>query len=217
MLDFYCIELLEKRGTPYAPTIVSEQDLFLANCIECGRTHFNDANRDLSLIIEGKRKLPDTLMCGHIPLTIVTSNVIEAWEKHNITGYTSFPIKQLLDLKRNPIQTEVQYYCVNINGYIELDFEKMGVQIIEICSMCGPNVYSKNIREWGTAYFKEHTYDGSDLFVPKYFEGVTLCTKRVLKIIYEEKLTNFDFRHYKYMFGWKIDAPEVNLKELFSK
>jgi len=78
MLDFYTIEHTENKGTPYAPTIVSNNKVSLDACHECGRSQFNHDNRHLKLVIEGKKKLPDFLLCGHYPLKIISRRVLDA-------------------------------------------------------------------------------------------------------------------------------------------
>jgi len=216
MVASYTMSHLQKKGTPYASTIVSDNDIYLTSCHKCERTRFNHDNRDLELIIEGKRKLPDFLMCGHYPLAIVSQKVIDVWEKHNITGYTTIPIKKLIDRKSEQVHHDCQYHCITITGRIELDFEKMGVCIIKQCSTCGAVDYDKPNWEWGSLTFvKQDTYDGSDLFAARHFEATSLCSKKILEVAYKEKLTNFQFRPLESMFSYFGESPIICLKELF--
>jgi len=216
MNDFYFFITDNKRGTPYAPTIVSSNPIYLDNCPKCDATRFNENNRDLSLIIEGKRALPDYLNCGHYSLCIVSDKVIEAWQKNNVTGYTVFPIKKLFtDKKGNELSTNVQYFNVTITGRAELDYKQMNIKIKKQCSKCGYIEYNKDTWEFGTAVIKTGTYDGSDLFVVKGFEAMPICTIKMLEIVYKEKLTNFAFRSYKSLFSYLHLPPAVDLKTIF--
>lgn len=199
------------RKTPYAPTILNKKDVFLCDCPKCGRTRINHTNRNISLLIEGKGKLPDYLMCGHYPFMIVSDRVLKAWEKVEITGYTSFPI-ELIDQQMEEIQN-VQYHNIIIDGRAELDFDKMGIKIIKICCKCGAVEYNKHAWEFGVAIMKEGTYDNSDLFVFKYFEASPVCTEKVLETVYINKLSNFVFNSYEAKFMYT--APNIDLKELF--
>ena len=202
------------KMTPYAPTINSSNDIYLNNCSECGRTRYNDDNKDLSLVIEGKRKLPDYLLCGHYPLTIVSKKVIEIWRKYSVTGYTAFPIKKLVDKKGTVVHSDFQYFNVSVTGSIELDFKRMGVSIVNQCSICGCFDFNKNTWEFGTAFLKQGTHDGSDLFYPKYSGGLC-CTRKMLEIVYKEKLTNFKFNTFESMFIFINSPPAIDLKEFF--
>ena len=215
MEKFFNVHTNRKRGAPYAPTIKSNKDVYLSNCPECDRTRFNEENRDLSLVIEGYRKLPDGLLCGHYPLTIVSEKVIDIWQKYNVSGYSYFPINKLFDMKGNEIYTECKYFNVITTGRAELDFDKMNIHIISECSTCGYVEYNKETWEFGEAFYKDETYDDSDLFALKYFEKSLLCTKKILEISYKEKLTGFQFKTFASMFIYINSPPAIDLKDLF--
>jgi len=76
------------RRSLYAPQIINDKDAFLDNCKKCGRTRFNEKNKVLKLAIEGKGKFPDTLLCGHYPLFIISNFALEEWQKYGVTGLT---------------------------------------------------------------------------------------------------------------------------------
>ena len=212
-MTYYTIGHDDNRRTPYAPTILNTEDAFLSNCSKCGRTRFNDSNRDLILLLEGKGKLPDFLSCGHYPLTLISERTLDVWRAAGITGYESFPVK--LVNKQDEEICDVQYHNIIITGRAELDYKKMGVKIKKICSKCGAVEYNKETWEFGEAFMKENTYDGSDLFVTKYFERAPICTFKVLEIVYKNKLTNFAFGNFEEKFFYT--APDINMKELFKK
>jgi len=165
----------------------------------------------LSFLIEGKGKLPDTLLCGHYPLTIVSDKVLKAWENEGVTGYESFPVK-LVNSEQIEIDDQ-QYHNITIMGRAELDFSKMGVTITNICDVCGGVEYNKETWEFGPAIIKENSYDNSDLFVCKHFISAPLCSLKVLKIVYESKLSNFYFENFEtsFMIGHRT---AIDLKEL---
>ena len=214
MTKFFTIDHVEKRGTPYASKIISDDVVYFDACLECGRSQFNHSNRDLALVVEGKRTLPDYLLCGHYPLKIVSQRVIDAWQKNDITGYTAFPIRNLIDAKGNEIHLDYKCFCVTITGRVELDLERMGVFIRKQCSACGALDYSKETWEWDLVSVNGSTHDGSHLFVAKHFESVPICTIKVLEVVYKENLTNFQFRTYESMFSM-LTSPVIDLKSIF--
>ena len=196
MVQYYTISYDYNRKTPYAPTIVNSGEVFLSKCPKCGRIRYNYANREISLLIEGKGKLPDYLMCGHYPLMIVSDRVLNIWEKAGITGYTSFLV-ELVDYQMDKIR-DVQYHNIIVTGKAELDFTKMGIKIKKVCSKCGAVEYNKQTWEFGTAIMKESTYDHSDLFVLNFFPTAPLCTIKVLETVHDNKLKSFKFQYFAY-------------------
>lgn len=208
-LEHKCVDEI-----PYSSTILSNNDVFLSDCPKCDRTRFNYSNRDLAFLIEGKGVLPDFLLCGHYPLKIVSDSVIKAWKSVNISGFESFPVR-LVDVKNKEITNAQQYHNIIITGKAELDFQKMGIEITRICDECGAVEYSKETWEFGVAAMKERTYDGSDLFTFKHFEGAPLCSLKVLKTVFDNKLTNFNFKSLETKFIYFTPTPDINLEELF--
>jgi len=213
-MEFYCVG--SDGGNPYVPLMVSSNDIDLDNCPECGRTRYNKQNRDLSLVIEGRGKLPDYLPCVR-SLSVVSQRVIDVWQKYDITGYTAFPINKLLDKHRNEVHQDSQYYNVTITGRMELDFERMGVAIEYQCSTCGTIEYNRKPWEFGSAFIKEGSHDGTDLFAAKHFEMAPICTRKMLEIVYNEKLTNFQFKHFETKFIYINSPPPIDLKAFFKK
>jgi len=193
MKKFYTIKHIEDEGTPYASSIVSTKLIYHDNCPECKRPRFNEDNHDLSLVIDGKGDMPDYLLCGHYPLNIVSSRVIETWGKHGIIEYKAFPIKDLLDINRNKIISDINYFDIRITKSVELDLEKMGIKVLSQCSKCHTFEYNKQTWEFGTTFINENSYDGSDLFTIKHFNNIVVCSEEVLNVINQEKFTNFNF------------------------
>ena len=213
MTGFYRLSHRESRNTPYASTILSSNDVNLSNCPVCGRTRFNHSNRELSLLIEGKGKLPDYLLCGHYPLIIISDKAHRALDDAGVTGYESFPVR-LVSKDLGEIE-QAHYHNVIITGKAELDYSQMGVEITSVCKECGAVEYNKNSWELGPAIIKENTYDGTDLFVLKHFRAAPLCTMKVLETVYKNKLTNFEFKDLETMFMLMPPSNPIDLKELF--
>jgi len=204
-----------KRGTPYAPTILNSDDVFLDNCPKCGRTRYNHCNDKIVLLVEGKRTLPDFLLCGHYPLTIISDKTLKAWKNAQITGYTSSSVR-IFNKQKEEI-SQPQYHYITITGRAELDFEKMGVEIINICDVCGVVDYNKQTWEFGLAVIKENTYDNSDLFTFEYFDASVSCSIRVLETVYRNKLTNFRFKDLESKFMFMTPTQCIDLKSLFGQ
>jgi hypothetical protein len=214
MEKYYSISHENSGKTPYAPTIISNNNVYLSDCSGCGKSRFNHSNRDITLLIEGEGKLPDYLLCGHYPLIILSDKVLKAWDKSNITGYESFPVK-LIDDHHRKISKESPYHNIIITGRAELDLYEMDINVTSICEVCGSVEYNKQIWEFGKSIMKEKSYDGKDLFTFKYFEAAPICTLKVLATAYENKLSNFRFQDYETMFMYIGPNQSINLKEMF--
>lgn len=201
----------KNKKKPYASKIIRDKKIF-KECFQCGSLYLHEEIRETTLMVEGKGKLPDIILCGHYPLIIVSEKVLDAWEKEYLTGYDSFIVK-LINSEMVEISKEIKYYNIIITGRADLDFEKMGIKIISKCSECGQVKFDKESWEFGTAILKEGTYNNSDLFVLNHFEGVPLCNKKNLEIIYKYELTNFRFEKIDTMFDYM--ATEIDIKSLF--
>ena len=212
MKDFYMSGHVNL--TPYAPSISTGES---SEICQCGGVVYDIDHKNISLVIEGKRKLSDHLMCGAYPLIVVSTKVIEAWEKYNVTGYKAFPVKKLVNVKGNEMITDMKYFNVQVTGKeVELDFEEMGVYVKNQCPICGKCEFNKEVWEFGKPIIKEDTYDGSDWFLTGYFKS-PLCTKRILEITFKEKLKNFRFRSFEAFQNHTGDFSDVDLKVMFGK
>ena len=212
---YYRVSHGQSKNTLYAPTILNREDAFLSNCPKCGRVRFNDSNRKLSLLIEGDGAMPDLLHCGHFPLTIVSERVLSAWEGARLSGFESYPVNLFFEGGKEI--SHPQYYYIVITGRAELDFQKMGVEITGTCDVCGVVDYDRPTWEFGEAIMKDESYDGSDLFVFKYFESSVTCSIKVLETVYRKRLTNFRFSEFESRFECFAQKPDIKLKELFTK
>lgn len=216
-----------KPGTFYAPTIKSDNPIYLSNCARCGSSRFNFSNEDISLIVEtnmddycphchkilddhnedddcpwinDRKELPDYLLCGHYPITIISKKFLEGLTEKKVTNYSASKIKKLFDVLGNNLPNMPEYYKIDISTQLELDLEKMGISIIDTCSICGSKKYDKNTWEFGSPYIKINTYDDEkDLFVVDSF-GAIICTEKVIKMAYDKKLTNIRFAPFESMF-----------------
>ena len=230
MESYYSIKRQISYGTPYAPFIISSNPISLDNCPKCGGHRFNDNNKDISLVVEidptdycpvcskmfgehdgnycmdihniyNAKIFPDYLLCGAGPLIIISNRVLDLWQQHNVTGYSTTPIKHLYDNDRSILACHVNYYNITLTGYAELDFEKMGIEIVSHCSICGATQYNKNTWEFGSAYLKADSHDGSDLFRLRFFDKLPLCTMKITDMMQKEGLTNFEFKPFEQYFN----------------
>lgn len=212
MTEFF--KFTSSRSNVYAPTILNKEDHFLL-CKKCGARFLKNRQMDVDLLIEGKGKLPDMLMCGSFPLFIVSPKVVDCWEQNGITGYRSSRARLFRKVNKELVEEDVCYRNVEITGRAELDFEKMGVQVT-VCSVCGSHQFNKNTWEFGEAIYKPNSWDGSDLFVFTYFEYSPLCGMKNLEVIYKNKLTNFCFMKMEDKFNY-ASSQEVDLKAMFGR
>lgn len=211
MSDFFGFS--SARSNVYAPTILNEDGHFTM-CKKCGAGYLKENFTDVDLLLEGKGKMPDILLCGSWPLLLVSPRVIECWEQNEVTGYTSYPARLFRKVNKELVEEDVCYRNVEITGRAELDFAAMGVQV-SFCSACGVVKFSKHTWEFGEAVYKTGSWDGSDLFVFKYFEASPVCGMKNLEIIYKNKLTKFRIKRMEDKFNFMSD--EVDIKSLFRK
>lgn len=212
MTEFF--NFTSSRSNVYAPTILNKEDHFLL-CKKCGSLYLKEKFTNVDLLIEGKGKLPDILMCGHWPLLLVSPRVIECWEQNGITGYRSSRARLFRKVNKELVEEDVCYRNVEITGRAELDFEKMGVQVT-VCSVCGTNQFNKHTWEFGKAIYKSNSWDGSDLFVFTYFEYSPSCGIKNLEIIYKNKLTKFSIQRMEDKFNYE-SSQDVDLKAMFGR
>jgi hypothetical protein len=180
-------------------------------CPKCGSVDLKDDIYSVDIEVEGKGKYPDNLLCGHYPFQIVSENVVDKWEKASIKGFKAHKIK----LFRDNEEIDKKYYNIQITSEAELDLDKMGIRVTKLCSICGKTWFNKDSWEFGKAYIKEGSWDGAGLFNLKFFKRVTLCTKDVLKIVHENKLSNFKFQKGEDRFNYF--APDIDLKKMFKE
>lgn len=211
MDDFYRFSSDIKKRTPYAPKIINYGEV-ICTCKTCGASDLSKNIDEIVLLIEGKGKLPDKMLCGHFPLNIISEKVLNAWKENNVTGYCYHNVRLVNEMNMD-IDNELKYYNISITGKTDLDFEKMGVSIINKCHDCGQVRFNKQPYNFGIPILKDEIYNKSDLFVFNYFENISLCNKKIIEIIYKYKLTNFSIEKIEAIFDY-MDSG-IDIKSLF--
>lgn len=211
MGEYFSLSSNIKSRTPYASTIINFKDLIFI-CKTCGSMHFYENINEIILLVEGKGKFPDKMLCGHLPLTIVSDNVLNAWKENNITGYLYNNVK-LVSKNGMDINNELKYYNITVTGKTELDIEKMGISIKSRCNDCGQVKFGNEIFDVSNAIMKDNSYNSTDLFVFNFFKNSPLCNKRTIEIIYKYKLTNFFIKKIEKVFD--LTDPGIDIKTLF--
>lgn len=210
--DFYVVSHINKRKTPIATLTKSPHDVYLPNCLECGRSKINNDNHDLTLVLERNKGIPPDYLAAPAAMEIVSSRVIDIFQKYNVTGYTIlYPVAKLLDLNENEIFPSNRYFRISITGGVQLDLERMDVTILSKCSTCNTYDYNRNFWEWGEAIAIDGSHDGSDLFKADHSEAL-LCTEKLMEIVCREKLTNIEFTQFDSMFKLINSPPPIDLK-----
>lgn len=193
----------------YAPKILNREDYFV-KCIECGSVHLKKEIRNIDLLVEGKGKYPDILLCGHWPVLIVSDKVLKKWKENNISGFHNYSVRLFRSNGEEIPTDQAFYHHIIITGRSELNLEMMGVQIISKCGECETVKFNKGTWEFGTPIMKQNSWDGSDLFSFNYFHSSPLCGMKSLELIQNNKLTNFSVTRMEDMFDYV--AAEVDLK-----
>lgn len=189
------------RGFPWIGTI-SKGIKYSHRCYKCGgvKTY---AEGDITGILEKAKgiKWPDVLGCGHFPFFIISSRVLEAFDKEQLL---SFPYHRVFIEKPYPKRLDEQcmpeYYWIDGPKMFgaELDFEASGFVDNKFCSVCG--IRTDNIertfdlQDKGFSYvFKKGTWNGDHLFTTDISRTRFFCTDRILDCAKKYKLTNFKF------------------------
>ena len=191
----------------FANKILQGDEYATVECPVCHRDTKGSNVFDFVVTLSKGRVLPDMLCFAPAPWFIVMSeNAIDAFRKEGITGFVTHKLT-IVDAKQNPMD-DLNYYILEITGYANIDYDRMGSKVIEYCKCCN----YREIEEWKNIYEEtwlvEDSWDGSDLF------AFNLCTRKVLQVVYKEKLTGFDFK-YGIDTSNSLSENEVNLRELF--
>lgn len=189
------------RGFPWISTI-SEGLKDTYRCYKCGRVK-TYAEGDITGILEKEKgtKWSDVLGCGHFPLFIISSRILEAFDKEQLL---TFPYHRVFIEKPYPKRLDEQYmpdyYWVDGLKMLgaELDFEASRFVDNTFCSECGTRTYNIEktfeLQDKGFSYiFKKDTWNGSNLFVTELSHTALFCTDKIFECAKKYKLTNFKF------------------------
>jgi hypothetical protein len=172
--------------------IVPALDTISSPCFVCGNGLLYPSRypeRPLSVVIESGSRYPDILGCGAYPLLIISESVADAWKENGLRGFNLFPLTIANPIKKTP--NPPKYFHVHVTGRCNINFKKIGVEVIESCPKCGyiwvePFDFEFHITE-------EDKNDDSDFFVNEYFPQVVFCTERVRELAIEMLWTNVAF------------------------
>ena len=146
------------------------------------------------LILEGNGTYPDYLQfCGAgKQMFLVTEQTLNTFETNRITGYTSYQpvitetIQQNSNLGRIPT-----YYCLNISGRIDLDFDAMHIRKRRMCPRCGQFEWSR--MKLDPVVLDLSTWNNADLCLVDSIPGYRVCTEKMKRIIQKNRLSGFSF------------------------
>jgi hypothetical protein len=161
-------------------------------------------NRPLDALIEISKgsKWTDIIGNGSQPyFTIVSQRVLEIWEAEGIGKFPAFPIRILPPYPRKLTTTPPIYYRLDYQQMegAELDLEASGFLNAKKCNVCGQFSFNWLQSDRFTRHnlipykLKEETWNGANVFRPKYPVGFTFCTERVVDCATKHKMTNFRF------------------------
>ncbi len=167
-------------------------------CPICNRNvataHYN-ADEPI-LLLEGGSKFPDYLQfCGAgRNVFVISENALNLFEQHKVSGYSAYQAIQYRVLKGKPLPNRgniIEYYCLELNGKVDLDLPKMQLRRKKFCQACKQFDWSR--QRLGPLALQDTSWDGSDLCYLKSIPGYKFCTDYVREIVRKNKLTGFKF------------------------
>jgi len=157
-----------------------------------------DEDIDAMAVFLGKQQLSTPLVCtwhmGRTPydliptgdpmLILISQRVVDVWQKHGFTGWTTFPVEVW-----NKKQKLEGYYGLVITGRCgPIDRSRSEIVWRDPVVPGGEGHYYR--RGW---LFDPETWDGSDLFCPEK-SGAIFVTQRVKEATEQARLTNIMFK-----------------------
>lgn len=150
------------------------------------------------LLLEGGSVYPDYLYfggAGKRPF-VVSERTINLFEKSKVTGYTGYQqVTVEPDEGENHCGPCPNYYCLEVTGRVEFDFQAMRLKKKKVCPLCGQ--FQWNRQRFYPEFLDKDTWDGSDLCLLKSIPGFRVCSERVRELVQEHQLTGFSFREAK--------------------
>jgi len=212
MEEYY--EITSKTGKGryvFAPGL-SKSSRIVKTCKRCGGVDIEIVETPMKITIEGKGKFPDILECGEYPFLIVSKKVVDLLEISSITGF-DYQTVQLLTNKGDLISNVNEgYFKIEVMNELEMDLGKMGIEIIDICPLCSKIRYSKRTWEFGDILLKQGYGYLPDLFTLKHFPRTYFCSRKVLELVFKNKLTNFSAKNGPSSFDYLL--AEASIKDL---
>ena len=136
---------------------------------------------------------------------IISEKALTAFETEQITGFVPHRIAVY---KNNTELTDRIYYYLTITGKGEIDYHRMGIEVVGICSECNKFFFKDHKNTYPIAYLDEKTRDGTDIY------GNGYCTEKVLYAIYKYNLSGFRIKKGIYSDD-ALNREFVNLAEMF--
>jgi hypothetical protein len=162
-------------------------------CDVCGDGP-EESSTNLDVIITKGSKYPDILGCGAYPFLIVSARTLLVWQAHGIRGYDTYPVS-IVEVKPQRLQTVVppEYARIEPRGSCSVDVEASGFVSGSFCER-HQRARVRQLVLSPAMQLVPGSWDGSDLFRdPVHFPRVIFCTRRLVDICLEAKLTNFRF------------------------
>jgi hypothetical protein len=204
MTEFFSVSHngFENRGFPWARSIISGlKDR--PTCSTCGVIS-DYPSGDLLVRLEKKkaRFWPDALGCGAWPVFIVSARVLEVWESNGVEVpsvgrvYIAPPAAPGLVLEDAPA-----YHWIDGEALLDtkLDFDASGFVGVEFCPECGRRTddvratYDRRRSAVWPYAIREETWGRRALFTTDLSPAAFFCTRKLVDLASEFKLTNFRF------------------------
>lgn len=210
MIEYYGMSSDQNPKFVYAKMIVEGNAYAKVECPVCHKeTKAPPSIYNLTATLSKGSIFPDMLCFAPASwMKVISEKALTVFKENNVAGFIPHKLK-IVDSKKNPL-SGLNYYILEIIGYANIDYDKMGTRVTEYCKCCGYRKFEnwENVHEQN--WLIEDTWDGSDIFT------VNLCTRKVLQVVYENQLTGFSFKH-GIDTGNALKQYEINLKELFGR
>ena len=138
-------------------------------------------------------KLFDLLDTGYQNLYLISEKLKDLLFNNNITGWKTYPI-ELYDKKGKIIEGYYGFSVIGVCG--KIDYSKSSV--IEKSIFPGGPISKYYVGE----YIGFDKWDGSDFFIPEEHHRIK-CTKKVVSIISDEKITHIRFEQLSKIETWE--------------
>ena len=192
----YWIKNDDSRKYAYAYKDASLQGYDVRACTQCGRNIVTERydNTVPHLIIDGGKQFPDHLsFCGAGKrLFIVSERALDLFEREQLTGYRLQCLVKTSHISDGSRYLDLpRYYCLEIQGRVDIDSKSMQLKKKNRCTLCGQ--FDWNRKRMEPMMIDYGTWDGSDICLLASFPGITLCSESFVRLVQTNKLTGFSF------------------------
>jgi hypothetical protein len=203
-----CVDTFD--DTPWISEFVNQDDYCVVEqiCSVCGKKLTAQKNENYydrpmeALLDKSGNNWTNIIGSGERPFfTVVSQRTLEIWEKEGIGTFPAFPVTLLPPYPKKMTEPPPMYYRLDYKKMegVEIDLVASGFVDVKVNSICGHYFYnnakSSALSESQITPFilREDTWNGTNVFRPKYLVGYMFCTEKVVDCAAKYKMMNFQF------------------------